>query len=366
MLHTDIPTTATIRQLAAVSEPFTVSIYLPTTPISTDTESARIDLKNLLSEAVAQLEAAHADTAFIAALDESVTDLGDDRLFWDYQSHSLALFFTSAGLWTYRLPNRLPRAVEVSDRLFIKPILRALTFSQEALVLAISNNAVRLVEMTIDERAAQITVPDLPEDASEYFERRASRLAEGATDKVVTAAFARDVDKAIRPILNGLDTPLIIAAAEPIASIYRNVSSYPHIAGDVVAGNPDDLSEHALAEAARPILDALNAAELDALKIRVADAIGQGRGATDLSDLARAATYGAIDTLIVDIDHAASGFIDETSGVITASDNDDARNYGIVDEIARRVLNSGGRVVTVRSEDVPGGGVAAASTRFAV
>jgi len=366
MLHTDIPTAATIRQLAAVSEPFAVSMYLPTTPVTTDTEASRIDLKNLLSEAVTQLEAAHAGKAVIAALEESISDLGLDREFWEYQSHSLALFYTSAGLWTYRIPNKLPRAVEVSDRLFIKPLLRALTFSQEALVLAISNNAVRLVEMTNDESAARIPVSDLPTDASEYFERRDSRLAEGASDRVVITAFARDVDKALRPILNGLDTPLIIAATEPLASIFRNVSTYGHIATETIRGNPDELSELQLSESAREILDAINAEELSAIKAQVADAIGEGRGATDLSDLARAATYGAIDTLIVDIDHSVAGFIDEASGVITLSEDDDAHNYGIVDEIARRVLNSGGRVVAVRSDDVPGGGVAAAITRFAV
>ena len=367
MLHTDIPTTATIRHLASVSEQFTVSIYLPTSPVPAETEASRIDLKNLVAEAVHQLTAAGASKDVVAGLEESVSDLIEDRQFWTYQSRSLVIFYTSTGLTTYRIPNRLPRAVEVSDRLFIKPLLRALTFAQEALVLALSHNAVRLVEMTIDGSASRVPIADLPADASLFFERRDSRLGEGASDRLVLTAFAREVDKAIRPILNGIDTPLIIAATEPLASIFRNVSSYGHIAREALAGNPDELSELDLSEGARSILDAIHASELASLTAAVSDAVGEGRGATDLSDLARAATYGAIDMLIVDIDHSASGYLDESSGAITFSQgSDDAHDYGIVDEIARRVLRSGGRVVAVRSEDVPGGGVAAASTRFAV
>jgi hypothetical protein len=45
---------------------------------------------------------------------------------------------------------------------------------------------------------------------------------------------------------------------------------------------------------------------------------------------------------------------------------DDAASYGVVDEIARRVLLSGGRVLAVRSDDVPGGGSVAAILRYAV
>jgi len=46
-------------------------------------------------------------------------------------------------------------------------------------------------------------------------------------------------------------------------------------------------------------------------------------------------------------------------------DSDDAVNYGVVDEIARRVWLNGGRVLAVRSADIPGNGSVAAILRFA-
>lgn len=39
--------------------------------------------------------------------------------------------------------------------------------------------------------------------------------------------------------------------------------------------------------------------------------------------------------------------------------------YGVIDEIARRALRSGARVVSVRRADVPGGGDLAAILRYA-
>ena len=45
MLHTDIPTHADIESLMSARSPGSVSIYLPTTPITTDIGSSRIELE---------------------------------------------------------------------------------------------------------------------------------------------------------------------------------------------------------------------------------------------------------------------------------------------------------------------------------
>ena len=92
----------------------------------------------------------------------------------------------------------------------------------------------------------------------------------------------------------------------------------------------------------------------------------QGRGATDLTDVARAATFGAVDTLMTDIDDVVPGFVDADSGAVTLDGDDDAANYGVVDEIARRVLESGGRVLALRRDDIPSEGAVAAILRYPV
>ncbi|MCB1312987.1 MAG: hypothetical protein KDK29_14425, partial [Sedimentitalea sp.] len=61
MLHVDIPGQAEIARLNAVRATPAVSIYMPTTPLTQEAQQDRIRLKNLLREAVSQMEAA--DTA---------------------------------------------------------------------------------------------------------------------------------------------------------------------------------------------------------------------------------------------------------------------------------------------------------------
>jgi hypothetical protein len=173
------------------------------------------------------------------------------------------------------------------------------------------------------------------------------------------------VDTALRPVLNGSSLPLVLAASQPVAALFRSVCTYPHLAEERVHGNPETMADGELAVSARAILDDLYAAELRALTDELDRRRSQGRAAFDVSDLARLATLGAIDTVLVDIDASVPGTIDD-AGRVTFDRTDDARPYGVLDEIARRVLLSGGRVLAVRSDDIPGGGPGAALLRFAV
>jgi hypothetical protein len=371
ILPTDIPTRAQVERLLAAREPSSVSIYLPTNPASRG-DAERIELKNLGAEASRQLREAGVGRDDVAAIEEELADLVDDDEFWRYQARSLALFLTPTTSTTFRLPNQLVALVEVSDRFHLKPLLRTVTFPHTALVLALSQNAVRLLEIAPDLEPADIEVPDLPKDAasavgkSSIRDRAPSRRIQGSEgQKTRMRQYARQIDQALRPLLNGLDLPLILAAVEPMDSIYRSVNSYPHLLPASLPGNPDTSSDAELTERARRLLDDVYAAELRTLRELYTLRASQRRASTDIADVARAATYGLVDTVLVDIDEVVAGSVDEETGAITIDDTGDAINYGVVDEIARRVWLNGGRVLAVRSDDIPGNGSVAAILRYA-
>lgn len=371
-MHTDIPTRADLEQLLSVRDAACVSIYVPTAPEERG-ERDRLEFKRLGGAALEQLTAASAQRDTIAGLREVLDDLADDDDFWVRQAHSLAVFATPSGARTFQVPNRLSPAVEVADRFHVKPLLRSATFPQAAFVLALSQNGARLVEVSADAPPAEVRVPGMPSDAASAVgkasiaDRSPVRRLQGSEGrKVRLRQYARRVEEALRPILRGLDLPLILAASEPLAPIFRSVTAYPHLAGAVIAGNPDTLADGELAEASRHVLDELYADELAELRARYQERVPQGRASDDLAAIARAATFGAVDTAFVDIDATVSGFVDDADGALTLDDADDAANYGVVDEIARRVLLSRGRVLAVRGEDVPGGGPAAAILRYPV
>lgn len=357
-LHTDIPTRAEIDRLLAATSPHCVTIYLPTHRLTQESAQDRLVLRDLTRQAVEQLQAAGADADAVSAIEDHLQHLvDDDEDFWVDQADSLAIFASPERFETHRLPNHLSAMVEVSDRFHVMPLLRAVTFPHAAWVLAVSQGAVRLLELGPAGPPEEVRVEGLPKDAWQSSGNKIHRARE--------SAYARKVDTALRGVLTGSDLPLILAASQPMAALFRSVNTYPHLVAEREHGNPETTSDAELADAARTILDGWYADQLRDLAALFDERRSQGRTAVDVSDIARLATLGAVDTVLVDIDASVPGFIDD-AGAVTFDDADDAANYGVLDEIARRVLLTGGTVLAVRAADLPAEGPAAAILRFVV
>jgi len=373
LLHIDLPSRTEIEKLAAYRGTPAVTLYVRTTPLTQDAKADRIELRNLLKTAMAQLDAANADKRGVRSIEGAVEAIIDDDEFWAVQANSLAIFATDGRIQSFRLPNKLANTVEVSDRFHLKPLLRAVTFPHHAYVLAISVGSVRLLEVSADLPPHAVKVPGLPRNLTDALGRRShvakdgpGRSGDGASEHATLTRYARTVDQALRGVLKGESAPLLVAAAEPMASIFRHASSYPHVAAQVIAGSADDTAEHVLAGDARKVLDEINAQEMARIADLFAARANDGRATTDIAQAARAATFGAVDTLVVDMDTTVSGFVDETTGAVTFDAAPDAVNYGVVDEIARRVLQTGGRVLSARRADVPREADLAAVLRYAM
>ena len=370
MLYVDIPHRSEIEQLIAYRGPACLSIYLPTTPVTQDAQADRIALKNLAKTGLDQLRAAGVDKRELWPIEEEIEDLVEDDEFWRFQAVSLALFATPERIVTFRLPNALTAMVEASDRFHLKPLLRSVTWPQTAYVLALSQNAVRVVEVSGDLPAATVKVGGMPTDAASAVGKASilgrspsGRLQGSEGQKVRLRQYARQVDHALRGLIHGRETPLILAVQPPLESIYRSVNTYPHLVAQSIGGNSETTSDADLAAAARKILDALHRAELESLHALFDTRSKAGRATTDIAQAARAATFGAVDTLLVDIDEVIPGTVGE-DGSVTLKDGPCAESYGVIDEIAGRAFASGARVLGVRRADIPGGANLAAILRY--
>lgn len=373
MLYVDIPTQPELAGLVGARGPAHISLYLPTTPETQHIDAARIGLGNLLREAEEQLAAADTPKRTVWPISEQVQDLIDDDEFWKFQANSLAVFVTPDSLRTFRLPSHLTKMVQVSDRFHLKPLIRAVSVPQHAFVLALEEGGVRLIEIFADLPADEVRVPGMPKDAASAVgtanvnSRSASGRIHGSEgQKVRLRQYARKVDAALRPVLAGRHEPLILAAGDPMLSIYRTVNSYPGFADEAIETSPARMTPGELAQAARDILDRQHAARLAAFATLYANREKEGRATADVAQAARAATFGAVDTLLIDIDEVLPGTVDDATGAVSFAATASAATYGIVDEIAGRVLASGGQVLGVRRTDMPGGGSLAAVLRYAV
>lgn len=373
MLYVDIPTTPELNKLISARGDALVSFYLRTTPETQNIGQSRIELGNLLKQAVAQLEAVGTPKRTIWPIEEQVGDLLDDDEFWRFQANSLALFVSPDKLRAFRLPNALTDMVQVADRFHVKPLLRAVSIQSHAFVLALAENEVRLVEVFADLPAQEVKVPGMPKDAASHAgtanvnSRSYSNRKGGAEGQnVLLRAYARAVDAALRPVLSGRSEPLIVAAADPLFSMFSSVSSHDGLAAEGIKTSPVRMSPQELAEAARPILDGIQAGLVQDAHALFSARENEGRATTQVARAARAATYGAVEMLLVDIDEVVPGTVDETTGEVSFDKKESAASYGVVDEIAGRVLQSGGKVMAVRRDEIPQGASLAAILRYAV
>lgn len=373
MEYKDIPTKADIERIAAFRGPGSVSIYLPTGTTPQEADRARIELKNHLSHAVRALEALGLPRERVLSVQAEGESILENRDFWRYQSRSLAIFLDGGVAETFRLPNRLTSACEVADRFYIKPLLRAVTFPQSAFILALAQNSVRVIRVDPEASPELVAVEGMPRDVASVVGKTSisGRAAEGRIQgsegqKVRMLEYVQAIERALHPLLANSTDPLILAAAEPLAGIFRGATEYPGLVEETMAGNPEEKTEADLAAGARIVLDKLYEARIAKLKDDFESRIAARTASADLSDIARAATFGAVETLVFDIDHRVPGSIDDESGAISYAEADDAGYYGVVDEIIRRSLASKATVYAVRADDVPGGGAVAAAVRFPV
>lgn len=215
---------------------------------------------------------------------------------------------------------------------------------------------------------AEIAVPDMPADAASVVGLRSiggrspyGRIQGDEGRKVRLTQYARAIDHALRPLLNGQSLPLILAAAEPLASIYRNLCGYDGLVDQGLRGNPDELTDTELTEQTREVLDQLAAARLQDLRSTFIGRVNSARATTELSDLARAAAFGALATVAVDVDAVLPGTVTDDGALIL-----DHPRHDVVEEIARRALSTGARVLAVGPGELPDGVHAAGILRYPV
>ena len=392
MLHIDIPTLEEFKSLAQIKGETCVSLYLPTSPLGSNAKLNRTAFKDLAKDALSQLRLGGVDKSKIVAFEEQFDRLAgvehsvqdEDKIrklqrekpdpvdsFWHYLSTGLAVLATSATLRTFRLPESPKPLAEVADRFHLTPLIRAMMSPHDIFVLALAEESVRLIHVFANFPPERLQVRGLPKNAQEATRRPSfhvraprRRLQNLEGEKILLHQYVRKVEHATRSLLAELNAPpLALAAEEPLASMFRSVNTYSRLADELIEGNPGLKTDAELGDTAIPILDRLYSRELRAVIARY-DELKPLRATTDVSYAAHAATAGAIDQLLVDLDAVVPGLVSDIDGSVTYSAADDAETYSVVDEVARRALFTGARVMGAKQHELPDGAPLTAILRY--
>jgi Bacterial archaeo-eukaryotic release factor family 3 len=376
----DVIRRADLERLALQGAGPCVSLYLPTHRAGPEVQQAPIRLKNLLREAIVALQSGGVRAPTVKSLLAPLWRLLDDGLFWQYQSDGLALF-SRPGWWrAFRVPLELPELAVAGDRFHVSPLLPLLTGDGHFFVLALSQNQIRLLE-GIRDRLEEVALPGVPlgvRDALQGAEAQkqlqlyvADRGGVGArgifhgngsagdVQEERVLQYLRKVDWALGEVLAGERAPMVLAAVEHLTPRWRQVSTYPHLVDETLAGNPEALGSHELHVRAWAVVEPLfHQAQREATG-RYDQLVGTGLTSQDPREIVGAAEDGRIDTLFASQHPTGIGGANGDR-----SPNGDRALRDVLELAAVTTLIKSGTVYVLPAGEVPGGGSAAAVYRY--
>lgn len=366
-----LPTDDDLTELTKHRDGASVSIYLPSTPITREVDAVQIALKNAAADALTQLRGIGIHKKQVDEIAETLDAFQSNREFWQYQANALAIFVAPGVVRSFRLANSLQPLVAVGDRFDIGRLLRSVTFTNGGYVLSIADGRERLLELSTDAPPIELSLEPSDDiegvlDGTKYQGRFDQHRADGTTgDRVERERYCRLIQEAVLEHIADSTLPLIIATSRDLEPAYRAINSYKGLLERGIDGNPEAFSVEDLNKRARAILDEHYENKLVEWRETFGTRRVNGLATGQLNEVARAATASAISELMFDMDSTLEGRIDD-AGVVHEVSEADAENYGIVDEIAARVLRSGGTVKAVRAADLPDDTPVAAMLRFSM
>ncbi len=377
-----------VRELMGVEGRPCVSIYMPGETAGRDTMQGPIRLRNLLRIATEQLAANNIGERQAEALLRPAAQLLEDNAFWQHQNHGLALFISDGFFRELRVPLPFNERVAVGERFHLRPLLSLLSQDGRFYLLMLSQKQVRLYEAS-RQRMQELAIPGVPRDITEVVgrdyeekslqfhtrtsneggmqpghasQRRAMYFGQGENadqDKNEIERFVRAVDEGIQQVVPDTSVPLILAAVDYIAAIYRQVSTYPRLVEETLAGNFEHLSDDALHKLALPIMQRRFDAAREAAVQRYAALAGTQGASAEPQTILPAAFDGRIDTLFVASDEDLWGRFESETHRTESHHERQPGDADLLELATFKALDSGAKLYAAPSEQLPARPIAA-------
>lgn len=226
-------------------------------------------------------------------------------------SRGLAVFISADRSMHFSLPITVGPAVEIGDRADVLRLLPAVVDDVDFYALTIGKKGARLFRGSRFEFET-VAVPDMPDSIDEALwyirrepirNRQVSGVSHGASGgeelrKDDVRQYIHLIDKAITPVLSGMDAPLVVIGVEYEASMFINNTHYRHTIDVAVQGSPESMPATELHRRAWEFVEARSQGATEAVK-RLDELAGTGKTATDPTELVTASQNGLVGELLV-------------------------------------------------------------------
>jgi hypothetical protein len=375
-----------LNELVSVQQRPCLSLYQPTHRHHPENQQDPIQFRNRVKEAEASLRQMYPDLETRRLL-EPFEALAQDHDFWNHTLDGLAVLGGPDLFRVFTLPRPVTGLVVVAESFHTKPLRRFLQSVDRYQVLGLSLSKIRLFEgnrHALDEIDLAPGVPRTITEAlggelTEPHQKVSSHAGVGQGRQPMhhstggkkdeadldTEKFFRAIDRAVleqhsRP--SGL--PLILAALPEHHHLFHEVSHNPFLLADGVSVNPDSVPIDELRMLAWQFVEPRYQARLATLAEEFEQARSKQRGSDDLAQVAEAAVNGRVATLLIEADRQLAGRLDSATGRIDLAALSDPQVDDLLDDLGELVENSGGQVMVVPAERIPGRTGLAATYRY--
>jgi hypothetical protein len=379
----DIITHHQLRDLVEAGRAPCISIFMPTHR-EREIRQDPARLKNLLREAEEKLVGLKMRGTIARDLLSPASCLLDRPDFWPKNEHGLAIYICRGFDLILRLPIDVEETVIVNDRFDIKPLLPLLE-DKLFYVLAIAQNDVRLLECT-PHSCRKVELPvDVPKSIFEAIkpgdghEHQTVRHAGPSTNPFGMAGsyhgqmtdiqkkeaedrmfYYRQVDDGVRRVVKDPNALLVLAGADSTVPYYRQGSDYRNLVEACIPGNPERVSNNALHDKAMELLEPVWRKRLNQLQEQYGTAHAHRLASNNINQIVPAAAQGRVGILFVAPENRHPGKFDSDNLFV----DDRSQEEDLVDAAAVHTLMTGGELVVVKREQVPGNGEIAAIYRY--
>ena len=346
-----------IKALSEKQGGLSVSFFMPTHRMGSETQQNQIRFKNLLKKAEDELVRNGMRSADTRDFLKPAQDLLNDLPFWRNQRDGLSAFL-SPGYWGYfRLPMDFRELLVVSDRFHLKPLVPMLSGNVRFYILALSLNQIRVIACTRFS-APSVEIEDLPENMEaalnlDDFQKRLQRHAGTEDTKNKILLYFQEVDRALRPFFRDRKEPLLFAGVDYLFPLYREANTYAHLYSQALTGNHEELSQEELLEDAWPVVEPFFEKERVKVLEQFYDFYGTGRASSDLEDVVKAAAHARVAALFVALGVQTWGYYDFEKDRVVMSREARPGTRDLLDFATIETLVNGGVVYAVSPREVP-------------
>ena len=358
-----------VKELAAWSEPWCVSAFVPGHEPEGRQDGDLLRLRNMLRDAERELVTLGMRQKEAAGLLESALPAElTDRTSVEFHRGGIGLFVSPGLHRVYRIPFDMPELATVGRRFHLKPALGALVRDRRFFVLTLTKGRARVYLGELN-GLGPVEIPGMPdgfEDVTQYDEvsdsprwdelNRADHLPEDVL------RYVRSVDDAVTSAIPG--DPLVIGGTAALVSSYVRMTGYRAIVTPSLPANPDAMSTEQLHDAALEALGASVSTELERDEARFHELNGTGRASAQLAVVLKAAHLGRIETVFVASDRQSWGVPGTSTAAVAQHERRMPGDEDLLDLAAVGAWQSSAAVHVVPGDEVPGDGPIAAIFRY--